>query len=534
MIRKKTILLIILLLFIISSIIQIINFRNNYILINKTNGKSNQAIIHENDYSDNTKASSAFKPKEKENGNNNNVNEDENKNEISNAITDYLLASFHGPINLLEEFSELTSRIELHTTLWNIIFRKNESENENENEKKNKNETETENDFKAYKNELIHHSQFLVQENRNDLPNEKKLLAGLHQELYPWLYNHRFHSMRDIMQSSNGKGLVLCTGDLHFKFARSTIDTLRNVIHTSLPIEIFYNGEEDLSESNREILREYQDVYVTDISSYFDNSIIEISGWAIKPFAILASRFEEVILIDADVVYLRDPIELFEDQGYSEKGTLFFRDRTLFPGSNPGLDWLKSWMVHPLPETKTLRFWNEASMHEMESSTVVIHKTRNLLGLLSTCKLNERQIRDDVVYQYVYGDKETFWIGFDIARQHYNLNPLPCIYVGKYYANDDTNNKGICGHIGHTLSNGNFMFWNGHIVKDKSNITGKESLIDFDSFVVTNDNNEWAEDLTCLILDNVETKPIPLDNYVRQTIDKILQRENLYHYVIQE
>ncbi|OUM69695.1 glycosyltransferase family 71 protein, partial [Piromyces sp. E2] len=261
------------------------------------------------------------------------------------------------------------------------------------------------------------------------------------------------------------RGLVISTGNKHFKLARSTIDTLRNVIHSDIPIEIIYNGDEDLSKDNRNILNQYKDVYVTDISSFFDNSIVNLSGWAIKPYAILASRFEEVILIDADVIYIRDPLELYEDPDYKEKGTLFFSDRSLFPGPHPAEQWVKSWMIDPLPETRASRFWNEISQHEMESSTVVINKTKNIVGLLSVCKLNERNIRTDVVYKYVYGDKETFWIGFDMARQHYHMNSVPVAYIGTYYK-DETTNK-ICGHLGHMLPNGDFMFWNGHIVKDK-------------------------------------------------------------------
>ncbi|ORX81615.1 hypothetical protein BCR32DRAFT_184039, partial [Anaeromyces robustus] len=305
----------------------------------------------------------------------------------------------------------------------------------------------------------------LSEDNIDDLTKEKKLLVSLHQSLYPWLYQDHFKSLGNIINSSHGKGLVICTGDKHFKYARSTIDSLRNVLHCDLPIEIIYNGEYDLSYTNRDIISEFNDVYLTDISDYFDKKIVNISGWAIKPYALLASRFEEIILIDADVVYLRDPKELFEDEGYIKTGTLFFRDRTINPGPHPGSEWLRSWMTNPLPETKDLRFYNEETMHEMESSTVVLNKTKNILGLLATCKLNEKRIREDVVYKYVYGDKETFWIGFDMARQHYNLNSVPCTYIGKVIENSE--GKRICGHIGHMLKNGKFMFWNGHVVKNK-------------------------------------------------------------------
>jgi len=430
-----------------------------------------------------------------------------------NGINDDIIKIIKSPIEI-DNFTELRKRMELHTALWDLVFGKYEH-NENINN---------------YKMNLTKNSSFLTKKNINSLPSEKKLLAALHQSLYPWLYNSHFKSFKKLIKSYKGKGLVISTGNKHFKLARSTIDTLRNVLHSEIPIEIIYNGEDDLSKDKRKILKKYKDVYTTDISKFYDNKIIDIDGWAIKPYAILASRFEEVILIDADVMYLRDPMELYEDSGYKETGTLFFRDRTLYPGPHPAEQWVKSWMIDPLPETKASRFWNEISQHEMESSTVVINKTKNIIGLLSVCKLNEGNIRSRVVYTYVYGDKETFWIGFDMARQHYHMNPIPNAYIGTYYK--DEFGKRICGHLGHMLPNGELMFWNGHIIKDKSKVDGINSLIDFNSYYIDDNHGNWTEDLRCLIINNNE--PIIFDDYIRTTLDTILEREKEHRFIISQ
>ncbi|ORX77880.1 hypothetical protein BCR32DRAFT_223066 [Anaeromyces robustus] len=187
--------------------------------------------------------------------------------------------------------------------------------------------------------------------------------------------------------------------------------------------------------------------------------------------------------MDADALYIRNPEELYEDEGYIKAGTLFFHDRTVYPGSNPGSKWLKSWM-NPLPETKKLRFYNELSYHEMESSTVLIHKTKNLLGLLAVCKLNEEKYRNDVLYKMTYGDKETFWIGFDMARQHYYMHPTPCVFVGKMhvYSEGTLKNK-LCGLNGHIV-NGKLMYWNGNLVYLKDEKV--KSLLFFNSYYITN------------------------------------------------
>eukprot|EP00833_Pecoramyces_ruminatium_P016953 jgi/Orpsp1_1/1190985/evm.model.d7180000082675.1 len=419
---------------------------------------------------------------------------------IDSMIKKMILNTIQKPLEP-DEFDELRKREEFHTKLWRMEFGPYKS-------------LEDPHELMKYRNTLIEESAFLSQKHGDDLYRNKKLLNIIHQSLYPWLYGYRYNSLSDIISSSNGRGIVICTGNHHFNLAISTIDTLRYVLNSKLPIEVFYNGENDLSVDRRELLKEFENVYISDITNYFDNRIIDISSWAIKPFSILASRFEEVILIDADALYLRDPIELFKEKGYQEKGTLFFRDRTLFPGSNSASKWLKSWMYDPLPETKELRFWNELTEHEMESSTVVIHKTKTLLGLLNVCKLNEKIIRQDVVYRKVYGDKETYWIGFDMSRQPYYMSHKPCAFVGEVTTDDinsSSDDRRICGHTAHSLENGKLIFWNGHIVKDKNIGMYKEELIKFEAYAFEDEDNDWSINLACLNLRDTK-EPIYFDD----------------------
>lgn len=72
-----------------------------------------------------------------------------------------------------------------------------------------------------------------------------------------------------------------------------------------------------------------------DLLDFYDENLVGIKGggWSIKIFAIIASAFEEIIIMDADDVFLQDPISLFSDEGYKSTGTLFFRDRGFFSGN---------------------------------------------------------------------------------------------------------------------------------------------------------------------------------------------------------
>jgi len=439
-----------------------------------------------------------------------NLKEKENHRLLENAIENFLLESANKTLNV-DDFIELRKKEELHTALWHALIGKYENLHGNDDE------------LTLYKNKLINATSFLTSKEIEHLTGYEKLMATLHQSLYPWLYGYRYHSIGDLVNSFNGKGIVICTGNFHFKYARSTIDSLRNIINCKLPIEVFYNGEDDLSAENREILKSYDNVFVEDISTYFNGEIIEIERWAIKPFSVLASRFEEVILMDADVVYLRDPEELFEEKGYTEMGTLFLKDRTLYPGWHKELSWLKSWMVNPLPETEKSRYYNAETIHEMESSTVLIHKTKTLIGLLAVCKLNEGAIRKDIVYENVYGDKETFWMGYDMAREHYYMYPELCAFVGEL---SDTQ---ICGHVGHVI-NDRLYFWNGHIVQDKN--MEELNLIKFESYYIENKNISWNKEHNCLIYNIDVQMPIYFSFEEIDTFKKIMDKEKEAHFIL--
>ena len=56
---------------------------------------------------------------------------------------------------------------------------------------------------------------------------------------------------------------------------------------------------------------------------------MDVWGFAIKPFAYMASSFQNAMLIDADIIFLKSPTEIFKSNLFIETGALFFRDRTL-------------------------------------------------------------------------------------------------------------------------------------------------------------------------------------------------------------
>lgn len=132
------------------------------------------------------------------------------------------------------------------------------------------------------------------------------------------------------------------------------------------------------------------------------------------------SSFCEAIFIDADSFFFVDPATLFDDPAYRTTGALFFKDRNLSPENKRR--WIKSILPSPLSSSiKQNRMWTGESGHMQESGVLVIDKWRHFIPLLLTTRLNgpDRDGNEAAgkkgVYEMMYGDKETFWLSWEMA-----------------------------------------------------------------------------------------------------------------------
>jgi hypothetical protein len=169
-----------------------------------------------------------------------------------------------------------------------------------------------------------------------------------------------------------------------------------------------YLGESDLSEDYRLELEEIPGVITRDMSQMVADDGWELKGWAGKPFSILLSSFREVIFIDADALFFRNPEILFNDPQYVETGALFFHDRIIMPESKK--NWLQEVLPGPISKkAKQSRYWTGESGHMQESGVVVVDKWKHLVALLMVTRMNgpDRDGNEGEgrigVYDMVYG-----------------------------------------------------------------------------------------------------------------------------------
>ena len=200
------------------------------------------------------------------------------------------------------------------------------------------------------------------------------LYEQLEATLYPWLRPH-WDNVFQINNRTAGRGIVMCVGNYHFRYAATMIRSLREVLHNDMPIEVFYIRDDDLAENKREYLEtEFTNLRTRQVVDSFNDWYTRFDGWSIKAYAILASSFSEVMLVDADVFFFKNPDILFDDDGFKKTGALFYKDRTLFPGWDLGRNWLKSFLPTQSPLVENTRWWKKETSHEQESGVVLVDK----------------------------------------------------------------------------------------------------------------------------------------------------------------
>lgn len=226
--------------------------------------------------------------------------------------------------------------------------------------------------------------------------------------LFPWTAPWFGDHMSLHAQFKNGgRGIVLTAGDDQAPYLLTTIWSFRQ-LGCVLPIEIMYLGDQDLGEDYRMELEALPGVVTRDIAQMTNDEGWRLDGWAAKPFAILLSSFREVIFIDADSLFFKNPAVLFEDPDYVRTGALFFKDRLIMPENRRR--WLQQILPKPIPKlAKQSRFWTGESGHMQESGVIVVDKWKHFIALLLVTRMNgpDRDGNKDQgrigVYDMVYG-----------------------------------------------------------------------------------------------------------------------------------
>jgi hypothetical protein len=295
---------------------------------------------------------------------------------------------------------------------------------------------------------------FYLTESDGNSPQQQSSFVGaqevLYKDLFPWL---KMKSLKALQQSyDKPRGIVIPAGNKFFSILLTAIKIIRHY-GCQLPIEIFYMGPSDLSNDRVLYLQSLPHVTTVDITKLLDihHPKLQMVGWFIKPFAILLSRFREVLLLDADVVFMQDPKRLFATKQYRQTGAGFFYDRQLARGTWPKQYSKVLHEIMPQPYAKNLqtrRIFQATSEYEMDSGVIVYDKQRHFASILLACLLNAKTTRKFMQFISM-GDKETFWYAMDMLYEDYAFLDHVAGTVGNPRYGNHTKDDILCGTMAH-------------------------------------------------------------------------------------
>jgi hypothetical protein len=203
-----------------------------------------------------------------------------------------------------------------------------------------------------------------------------------------------------------GKGIVVVAGGSRvFTNAYVLASVLRQTLRCALPIDVWHYGAEELSPAMAAAI-EPLGVRLVDAGGLLARTGLNIrDGWQLKSFALLWSRFAEVLLLDADQVPVADPEPLFAWPQYRERGAVFWPDIVDISERNP------AWSLLGLTPEQIVSF---------ESGQVLVDKARHRRTLAMAVALNEQA---ETLYQAIYGDKDTFLLAWKLCGAPFALVP---------------------------------------------------------------------------------------------------------------
>ncbi|KAL9617111.1 MAG: hypothetical protein Q9160_008054 [Pyrenula sp. 1 TL-2023] len=236
-------------------------------------------------------------------------------------------------------------------------------------------------------------------------------------------------------------GITIVVSARDFLFTLQLISTLRNTLQCKLPIEIAYlgSGPHELSLGKRDALSSLaENVFLNDLVGHFSDDLLQmgasevISNHALKSYAVLASRFSSVLLVDPDVIFLRNPESLLEvHPAFQNTGTLYYHSRAWKPDSGSKSletrDWIDENLLAarvPSSDLQQSLYWTRELAGMMDDSVIALNKSIPAVWatVVLSAQMHMPGVREELhEHLGVDGITETWWIAAEMAGMKYGF-----------------------------------------------------------------------------------------------------------------
>jgi len=202
-----------------------------------------------------------------------------------------------------------------------------------------------------------------------------------------------------------GRGIVMIAGGpKYIACAYVNVNMVRDTGCT-LPIELWHIGAFEMDDRAKALFDGLGVEFVDCMDKLAEVPSRRVGGWEMNPYAIIHSRFEEIIFLDADNIPLIDLEELFDWPQYRERHAVFWPD---FGRLGPERSIWKLLQIEYRDEC------------EFESGQIVVNKRECWNELNLTMCLNEYS---DTYYQHIWGDKDTYHMAWRYLGTEYAMTP---------------------------------------------------------------------------------------------------------------
>ncbi|KAJ3283023.1 hypothetical protein HDU79_009460 [Rhizoclosmatium sp. JEL0117] len=348
--------------------------------------------------------------------------------------------------------------------------------------------------------------------------NLSKKLKTFSRTVYPWAFSNRFLGMKDLIQSFiRPRGIVLSFGKGGFEQGLLNIMHIRKNLNCQLPVQVFYNGMDDLDTDKIEALNRIEGVSTKNLQEVF-SGLAEDRNFHSKPFAILASSFQQVIYIDDDIVLFQNPETVLKNSEiFAKYGTLFFKGPSFDFGSSKWVRWFVK-MPSNLANS-TGRYFRDLSKDEMDASLMLFDKSRLEVvhGLMAACHLNLKEVREGGMDKYLQGDKETYWLAFEILRIPYQFVPGIAGAAGSLQIkNGKTLDNSVCGPQSHLDEHGKLLHVNSRSARYNNELDKWEKSLSHYIAPVSEEpgNIDSTQQPWCVSAGTVAGVPVPKEKAV--------------------
>ena len=223
-----------------------------------------------------------------------------------------------------------------------------------------------------------------------------------------------------------GRGIVTLGGtSRYFTSAWVLVSVLRK-LGCNLPIEWWYT---DATEMDHDMI-----ALAESIPGVKCREAGKMRGWQAKVHAIMKSRFQEVLFLDADQVPTADPSYLFDQPEYQQTGSVLWPDLPNKHGCDVTADAFKLCGLSVPGRDRLPSHDKPSDYRPVESGQILLDKARCWSALNVCLDMNTHA---DFWYPepkgkrewLFYGDKSTFYLSWEMTKTPYVM-PVDCDWTG--------------------------------------------------------------------------------------------------------